>query len=297
MVSRKAWRGLARAAQKKNGASAAFFFPRDPFCNGGLANQRTEKRQHGKTQQGMGYIPPHLRQQQGAGAAPGGGSRSLADLESCNTGMGNMSMGGGGGFGGGGYQNGGGGGYGGGQQGGGGFGGGFGGGGGQGGYGGGGYGGGGGGGRDMSGFGVAPMGGGRSMGGGGRMGGGGNQWFGVDGGDDFEANLEGDEQAYRREFGEPASSGIDFGKYADIPVELELPQGVPALPEAAYPVKQFADLNCGRLLLRNLRMAGFVVPTPVQGNSVPMAISGMHAVSNPAPEPERLARSPYPLAP
>ena len=231
----------------------------------------------------MGYIPPHLRQQQGAGGgAPGGGPRSLADLESCNSGMGNMSMGGGGGGfggggGGGGYQNGGGGGYGGGQQGGGGFGGGFGGGGGQGGYGGGG-GGGGGGGRDMSGFGVAPMGGGgRSMGGGGR--GGGSQWFGVDGGSDFESNLEGDEQAYRREFGEPASSGIDFGKYADIPVELELPQGMEALPESAYPCKEFPELRCGRLLLRNLRMAGFVVPTPVQGNSVPMAITGLDVIS------------------
>ena len=228
----------------------------------------------------MGYIPPHLRQRQDAAPAANHGPRSLADLESCTSGFGNMSMGGGGGYGGGGgggYHNGGGGGYGGGHHGGGGYGGGFGGGGGHGGYGGGGYGG-----RDMSGFGVAPP--------GGRMGGGrgGNQWFGVDGGADFEANLEADEQAYRREFGEPASSGIDFGKYADIPVEVELPPGMAALPEGAQPCKEFPELQCGRLLLRNLRMAGFVVPTPVQGNSVPMALSGAGpsltlSLSHPAP--------------
>ena len=51
----------------------------------------------------MGYIPPHLRQRQDAAAAANHGPRSLADLESCTSGFGNMSMGGGGeGYGGGG---------------------------------------------------------------------------------------------------------------------------------------------------------------------------------------------------
>merc|ERR1719326_2115221 len=109
--------------------------------------------------------------------------------------------------------------------------------------------------------------------------GGGSQWFGVDGGENFEDNLPNDEQAYRREFGEPASSGIDFGKYADIPVEVELPRGMDELPEPVLPVKDFAGLNCGRVLSRNLRLAGFSVPTPVQGNSVPLAIGGMDVIS------------------
>ena len=52
-----------------------------------------------------------------------------------------------------------------------------------------------------------------------------------------------------------------------------------ALPDVMAPAKEFPLLNCGRLLGRNLRMAGFVVPTPVQGNSVPMAISGMDVIS------------------
>ena len=45
----------------------------------------------------MGYIPPHLRQRQDAAANANHGPRSLADLESCTSGFGNMSMGGGGG--------------------------------------------------------------------------------------------------------------------------------------------------------------------------------------------------------
>mmetsp|Transcript_42092 Transcript_42092/g.116331 ORF Transcript_42092/g.116331 Transcript_42092/m.116331 type:complete len:425 (-) Transcript_42092:98-1372(-) len=50
-------------------------------------------------------------------------------------------------------------------------------------------------------------------------------------------------------------------------------------PEAVRPVKDFAGLNCGRMLARNLRLAGFSVPTPVQGNSVPLAIGGMDVIS------------------
>merc|ERR1719409_1472930 len=51
------------------------------------------------------------------------------------------------------------------------------------------------------------------------------------------------------------------------------------LPEPVQPVKDFAGLNCGRVLSRNLRLAGFSVPTPVQGNSVPLAIGGMDVIS------------------
>lgn len=42
----------------------------------------------------------------------------------------------------------------------------------------------------------------------------------LDGGESFEAKLESDEAAFRKEFGAAFSSGIEFSKYADIPVEV-----------------------------------------------------------------------------
>ena len=94
-----------------------------------------------------------------------------------------------------------------------------------------------------------------------------------------QSMLPDDEAAYRREFGEPASSGIDFGKYADIPVEMELPRNMSELPAEMASCKTFLELKCGRVLGRNLRLAGFSVPTPVQGHSVPMAINGLDVIS------------------
>ena len=233
-----------------------------------------------------GYVPPHLRNAGGGGGdSGGGGGRSLAALADAPTPRGGGGYGGDrgggdrGGYGGdrgGGYSDrgGGGGGYsdrgpappprdlsgfmGGGDSGGG-------------------YGGGGG---DRGGYGGGGGFSDRGGKGGGRGGfGGGEKWIGVDGGDQFDANLPNDEQAFRREFGEPHSSGIDFAKYADIPVEVELPPSLTELPEQQQPVKLFPELNVGKVLSRNLRFAGFQVPTPVQGYSVPMAIGGQDVIS------------------
>ena len=76
------------------------------------------------------------------------------------------------------------------------------------------------------------------------------------------------------------TSGIDFAKYAEIPVKIDLPPSLSAEDaEAASAVTQFSGLNCGRLLLRNLRFAGFEVPTPVQAHSVPLAMQSADVIS------------------
>ena len=61
--------------------------------------------------------------------------------------------------------------------------------------------------------------------------------------------------------------------------QIDLPHGCAELPEGMQPVKEFAGLKCGRVIGRNLKFAGFTVPTPVQGNSVPIAIGGWDVVS------------------
>ena len=106
------------------------------------------------------------------------------------------------------------------------------------------------------------------------------KWQGLEGGDDFDDNLPDDEQSFRAQFGEAMSSGIDFAKYADIPVKIDLPPSLsPEAAEAASAVTQFSGLKCGRLLLRNLRFAGFEVPTPVQAHSVPLAMQSADVIS------------------
>ncbi|EOD21762.1 hypothetical protein EMIHUDRAFT_65228, partial [Emiliania huxleyi CCMP1516] len=75
------------------------------------------------------------------------------------------------------------------------------------------------------------------------------------------------------------SSGIDFASYADIPVEVELPRSMPQLTAETAPVERFDELECGRVLQRNLRLAGFEVPTPVQAHSVPVALAGGDVIS------------------
>jgi superfamily II DNA/RNA helicase len=62
-------------------------------------------------------------------------------------------------------------------------------------------------------------------------------------------------------------------------VEVELPRKLRQLPDELQPVETFAELRCGRVLGRNLRWAGFEVPTPVQANAVPMAIGGLDVIS------------------
>mgnify|MGYP006150566903 CR=1 FL=1 len=62
-------------------------------------------------------------------------------------------------------------------------------------------------------------------------------------------------------------------------MEVELPSNMRELPPEVAPCKEFAGLNCGRVLGRNLKFAGFAVPTPVQGHSVPMAIGCLDVIS------------------
>jgi hypothetical protein len=59
------------------------------------------------------------------------------------------------------------------------------------------------------------------------------EWQGLDGGEDFEANLEEDEAAFRAAFGPARSSGIDFASYSEIPVEA----GPAGWKRALYPVR------------------------------------------------------------
>ena len=114
-----------------------------------------------------------------------------------------------------------------------------------------------------------------------RPGGGGRawEWQGLDGGDEFEAGLADDEAAFRAAFGPAKTSGIDFASYSEIPVETELPRGMPQLTPEASPVERFDELECGRVLRRNLRLAGFEVPTPVQAHSVPVALNGIDIIA------------------
>lgn len=178
------------------------------------------------------------------GAAPDGGdSRASGDFRA------------GGGGGRGGYYNGGG------YGGGGGYRGGRGGGdlGGRGGYGGGGYGGGG-------------YGGG---GGGGGYGGGGGGGGGYRGGQSrgprknelgFHGDMRENKPKETQLYGSQVSTGINFDKYDEIPVEMSgraCPQGIESFDEADLPES----------LRRNLRLCGFAKPTPVQKHSIPIGMA------------------------
>ena len=105
-------------------------------------------------------------------------------------------------------------------------------------------------------------------------------WQGLDGAEGFEDGLEADEVAFRAAFGPaPELTGIDFSSYKDIPVEVELPRSIDELGEDVQPVDSFSGLRSGNVLSRNLRFAGFTTPTPVQANSVPLAIGGLDVIS------------------
>ncbi|KAK4561186.1 DEAD-box ATP-dependent RNA helicase [Recurvomyces mirabilis] len=73
-------------------------------------------------------------------------------------------------------------------------------------------------------------------------------------------------------FGDPndpskQASGINFEKYDDIPVEAS-GQGVPE------PVTTFTNPPLDDHLIRNIELAGYKVPTPVQKYSIPIVMSG-----------------------
>ncbi|KAG5460280.1 MAG: P-loop containing nucleoside triphosphate hydrolase protein, partial [Olpidium bornovanus] len=66
------------------------------------------------------------------------------------------------------------------------------------------------------------------------------------------------------------SSGINFDKYEDIPVEASAPRGV-AAPE---PICSFAESRLDDLVKQNIELARYKTPTPVQKYSVPIVCSG-----------------------
>jgi len=63
------------------------------------------------------------------------------------------------------------------------------------------------------------------------------------------------------------TTGINFDKYDDIPVETS-GRDVPV------PAKNFESLGMPAVLLQNVSLAGYDKPTPIQKNTVPMAIAG-----------------------
>ncbi|KAG5459809.1 MAG: P-loop containing nucleoside triphosphate hydrolase protein, partial [Olpidium bornovanus] len=66
------------------------------------------------------------------------------------------------------------------------------------------------------------------------------------------------------------SSGINFDKYEDIPVEASAPRGATA-PE---PITSFEGSKLDGLVKQNIELARYKTPTPVQKYSVPIVCSG-----------------------
>ena len=187
------------------------------------------------------YVPPHLRNRPAGGGGGGGGDAAST---------GGRSVGSGGGGGGGGRGPGGGGGYRGGaapaafSRGGGGMGG-----------------GGMGGGRFPSGPGAGGGGG----GGGGYRGGGGG--YGARRNElGFHGDMRPNPRFEQRLFGENKSTGINFDKYDDIPVETsgrDCPEGIESFEGSGLPDR----------LLQNLALCNYTKPTPVQKYSIPIGIA------------------------
>lgn len=68
-------------------------------------------------------------------------------------------------------------------------------------------------------------------------------------------------------FGNQVSSGINFEKYEAIPVEVSGRN----CPECD--IETFSDAPLGDILRRNIDLAGYQVPTPVQKNALPIVLS------------------------
>jgi len=69
-------------------------------------------------------------------------------------------------------------------------------------------------------------------------------------------------------FGNQVSSGINFDKYDDIPVEVSGRE----VPPRDF--EQFEDAQLGEILTRNITLAGYKVPTPIQKNALPIVMAG-----------------------
>jgi ATP-dependent RNA helicase DDX3X len=64
----------------------------------------------------------------------------------------------------------------------------------------------------------------------------------------------------------PTNPSIDFSQYDNIPVEL-------SGRNAPKPIEKFSDVNLGRVLMENIKIAGYDRPTPVQKNSIPTVLA------------------------
>ncbi|KAI8872982.1 DEAD-domain-containing protein [Ramicandelaber brevisporus] len=67
--------------------------------------------------------------------------------------------------------------------------------------------------------------------------------------------------------GDRMSTGINFDKYADIPVEV-------SGNDAPEPITDFKDSKLDPVLMENIKLARYTTPTPVQKHSIPVATSG-----------------------
>jgi len=83
----------------------------------------------------------------------------------------------------------------------------------------------------------------------------------------FHGSVQEDPRLEHEIFGERKSTGINFDKYDDIPVEtsgVDVPKGI----------ETFAESDIADRLKANLDRAGFSKPTPVQKFSLPIGVAG-----------------------
>src|SRR3990167_5474746 len=79
---------------------------------------------------------------------------------------------------------------------------------------------------------------------------------------------EPDSKLERELFGDQVSSGINFEKYDQIPVDVSGNN----IPDCN--IELFSDADLGVILNRNIQLAGYKQPTPVQKKSLPIVLEG-----------------------
>lgn len=83
----------------------------------------------------------------------------------------------------------------------------------------------------------------------------------------YHGDLRPNERLEHELFGDAKSSGINFDKYDDIPVEMS-GENVPD------PVTTFSEEQLGPEVIRNLELCKYDKPTPVQKYSIPIGLAG-----------------------
>jgi ATP-dependent RNA helicase DDX3X len=83
----------------------------------------------------------------------------------------------------------------------------------------------------------------------------------------YHGDMRPNERLEHELFGDAKSSGINFDKYDDIPVETS-GENVPD------PVTEFAEEQLGSEVMRNLELCKYDKPTPVQKYSIPIGLAG-----------------------